>query len=349
MKKESHRFYLIIAIFMMLILIINGRVSVEEPSSENETYFSLESGQGIMTTIFNFPRYLRDMIFNPSESQLRFFLRDGFAFSGGRSDVEEVEEIVRIGQARDDSEEIYMLTWQPAESFVRRSNLIHDQDGGNEIPLARYINSDEPLVYIFNSHPAELIGAPGVGRYREGTTNILEFSHLMANIFASYSIPSLVEDRDVRDVLRANGWNFNASYQASRIFIEERIFQYPTLEFFFDVHRDAVPDEVARINIGGRYYARVVFVIGLDNPAGYNENLEMAMRLHELLEARRPGISRGIFPSYGNLRNGVYNQDIAPTLQLIEIGSYQSTLEEAINTTEILASVIAEYILTYVE
>jgi len=365
MKKKSHQFYLIIGIVIMVILIINGRTTVEESAdnylyayelqygaevvAQNRAYFSLETGRDVVDTIFNFPRHLWNMIFNPTESQMRFFLRDGFAFSGNlhENQEDEVQVPERIGQRRDETDEIYMLTWQPAEGFVRQSQLQHEQGEGT-VPRATYINSDEPLVYIFNSHPQEMIGST-FADLRIGEMNIVELSHIMANIFEEYGIPSLVEDRDVRDILRANNWNFASSYRASRIFIEERIHQYPTLQFFFDLHRDGIAHDIARIDIDGRPYARILFVIGVDNPVGYDENYRMARKLHNMLEEQRPGISRGVFISGGVGRNGIYNQDIASSLQLIEIGTVETTIEEAMNTMEILADVLATYILTYVE
>ena len=371
MKKDHLQFYLIIGIFIMLILIITGRERTEESDynylyayelkygaetvAQNSAYFSLETGRDVADTIFNFPQHLWNMIFDPPAQQMRFFLRDGFAFGGNEdemADVEEVEveveDIVRIGQRRDDAEEMYMLTWQPAEGFVRKSQLIHYQDEEHEIPRATYINSDEPLVYIFNSHPQEMIGGT-FADLRIGQMNVVELSHVMANIFEEYGIPSIVEDRCVIDILRGNNWNFTESYQASRIFIEERIHQYPTLQFFFDIHRDGVVWDLARVDINGSPYAQVLFVIGADNPAGFNDNYMMARRLHNILEERRPGISRGIMVSEGFGRNGIYNQDVASTLQLIEIGTVETTIEEAMNTMEILADVLAEYILMYVE
>ena len=370
MKKDHLQFYLIMGIFIMLILIITGREKPEEQKinylyayelkygeevvAQNSAYFSLETGFDVVDVVINFPRHLWHMILSPSESQMRFFLRDGFAFSSNEDDDEEVvetavpKEVQRIGQNRDDSEEIYMLTWQPAEGFVRHTQLIHDQDEERELPRATYINSDEPLVYIFNSHPAEMIGGT-LADLSIGEMNVVEFSHELALIFEEHGIPSLVEDRDVRDILRANRWNFAASYQASRIFIEERIHQYPTLQFFIDLHRDGVARDLARIDIDGIPYARILFVIGTDNPAGYDENYRMARELHYMLEEQHPGISRGVMTSSGLGRNGIYNQDIASTMQLIEIGTVETTLEEAMNTMDILADVLAEYILTYVE
>jgi len=359
MKKINHQVLLGVGIIILVVLIIVGRGSddgltdsyetpqIEEIDIQNGTYDNSEE-PGVLSRIFSFPRQLWTLITNPSEEQMRFFLRDGFAFNGNRQDGEFSEEIPRIGMRRNDAEDLYMLTWQPAEGFVRQSQLIHDQEDQRDIPQARYINSDEPLVYIFNSHPHEMVGS-SFADVNIGEMSVIELSHMMANIFEDYGIPSLVEDRDVRHIINANGWVFDDSYRASRIFIEERIRQYPSLQFFFDIHRDGIARELATITINGQTYGRILFVIGGNNPAGHIENFEMAYRLHTMLEEVRPGLSRGIQVHTGAWQNAVYNQDIASTLQLIEIGTVETTAEEAMNTMEILADVLATYILNYID
>lgn len=358
MKKINHQLLLGIGIIILVILIINGAKEESSGTTDlRETFPIVETTlpdgtyndinePSFLSQIFNLPHQFLTLITNPSVDQMRFFLRDGFAFSGGILPAETAEEIPRIGRYRNDAEDLYMLTWQPAQGFVRQSQLIHDQDGN--IPQARYINSDEPLVYIFNSHPHEMIGST-FADVNIGEMNVIELSHMMAYIFEDYGIPSLVEDRDVRHIINANGWVFDDSYRASRIFIEERINQYPSLQFFFDLHRDGIARELATTTIGGQNYARVLFVIGGNNPAGHVENFEMAYRLHTMLEEVRPGLSRGIQIHTGLGQNGVYNQDVASTLQLIEIGTVETTVEEAMNTMEILADVLAAYILNYID
>jgi len=362
-KQKNKQIYLIVGIFVLIGLILTGGGNGETEESESELdistmglyeyeirygaevvaanapYFSLSSIDDVLSTVWQFPVYLWHMIFGPTEEQMQVFLRDGFAF--GSSGTVEVAERISM---RDDAAEIYMLTWQPAESNVRRSQLVHEQEETEAIPAATYINSNVPLVYIYNSHPAEMIGGT-MADLSVGEMNVIELSHMLAIILEEHGIPSLVEDRNVNEVLRANNWVFGQSYQVSRIFIEERIHQYPTLEFFFDLHRDGIPYELARIDIDDRPYARILFVIGVDNPVGYSENYAMARQLHNMLEERRPGISRGVSVQGGHLKNGVYNQDVASTLQLIEIGTVETTPEEAMNTMAILAEVLAEYML----
>ena len=361
MQNKDKQFFLIIGIFIMIMLILTGNgdedLQIHEEAldlSEYEqrygvevvavsaSYFSLETGNDALRTIWNFPSYLWNMFTSPSDAQLQSFLRNGFAIGS----INQVEMTERISMRRNDAEDIYMLTWQPAESNVRRWQLVHEQGNPDLIPTPTYINSDEPLVYLYNSHPEEMIGSTFADRF-VGEMNVTEFSHRLATIFESHGIASLVEDRSVLDIMRANDWRFEQSYQASRIFVEERINQHPTLQFFFDLHRDGIPHNLARIDIDDNAYARILFVIGEDNPVGYAENYAMARTLHNMLEEVRPGISRGISISGGAMRNGVYNQDVARTLQLIEIGTVETTVEEAINTIEVLAEILVEYMLRY--
>ena len=61
----------------------------------------------------------------------------------------------------------------------------------------------------------------------------------------------------------------------------------------------------------------------------------------------KQAISRSIFYSGDSPgRDGVYSQDISPMVQLIEIGTITSTVEEVSRSVEILADVLAEYILS---
>jgi len=139
------------------------------------------------------------------------------------------------------------------------------------------------------------------------------------------------------------------AYVASRIYMEERLQQYPSLQFFFDIHRDGIPPEVGRAEINGDSYARILFVVGRENPEGFAENYAIATRLTEMLEEKRPGITRAVRLSGGPGFNGVYNQDIAPTVQLIEVGNPDTTIDEAIRSLEVLGEVLAEFILEQIQ
>ena len=50
--------------------------------------------------------------------------------------------------------------------------------------------------------------------------------------------------------------------------------KYNTLKYYIDIHRDAVSKKVATANINGKDYARVLFVLGTNNP-NYLENKKL--------------------------------------------------------------------------
>lgn len=214
-----------------------------------------------------------------------------------------------------------------------------------ELALAESVAEAFPIIYLFNAHPLEMIGSTHDNLF-SGEMSIVELTHTLANHLESHGVPTLVEERDVDEKLSTNNWEFYMSYYAAGYFVRDIMAQYPSLEFFVDLHRDGIPHHYATASIAGESYARILFVIGTDNPRGYTENYAVARELHNMLEERRPGISRGIFFSGGPGRDGVYSQDISPLVQLIELGTVDSTVEEASRTIEVLAEVLAEYLLS---
>jgi len=338
-KPDKIQLFLIAGIIFMSALIIIGRPGFEMETSNNDypvgaiidfetdsNYYSLETGANIFRTLITLPSTIWNMIWQPTVSQMQFFIRDGFSVFGASNLIPVVVDDVEPPTQQVPSADLYMMTWTPAPGFVR------------------HVNSDAPLVYFFNSHPWEMIGAPSHSDPYNGTVNILEYTHQLAHILNDFNIPSFVEERDIRTIKPDRGWLFNDSYHASEVFLLENIRQHDTLEFFFDIHRDHVPDQAATATINGTTYARIAFVISLDNPSGYEPNMIMAQEIMALLEAKRPGITRPIviFP-ISTIQNHL-NQQHSENLQLLEIGAAQSTPEEMDRTIRVLGEVIAEYI-----
>ena len=223
------------------------------------------------------------------------------------------------------------------ESYVANTNTEY------EPPLAD--PEFRPIVYLFNAHPLEKIGSSYDDIF-VGDMSIVELTHILAGHLESHGISTLVEERCVDAKLHENDWEFHMSYYAARYFLLDVVDRYSSLEFFIDLHRDGVLHEHATIEVDGVTYAQILFVIGIDNPVGYDGNYAVARELHDMLEERMPGISRGIFFSGDSPdRDGVYSQDVSPTVQLIEIGTVTSTTYEVSLTVEILAEVLAEYVL----
>ncbi|BDG61447.1 stage II sporulation protein P [Caldinitratiruptor microaerophilus] len=140
-----------------------------------------------------------------------------------------------------------------------------------------------------------------------------------------------------------NAYTYLGAYAYSRKTAEYILDRFPTVQVLFDLHRDAAPRDVTTVQVGGRAVARVAIVVGMgdrDLPhPRWRENLAWAERLHQAMNQRYPGLSRGIIR-----RNQRYNQDLRPGALLLEFGSAQNSMEEALRAAELVAGVVADLV-----
>ncbi|CRF28836.1 stage II sporulation protein P [Mycobacterium tuberculosis] len=139
------------------------------------------------------------------------------------------------------------------------------------------------------------------------------------------------------------GFNYYYSYRYSLKTLQEASAGHPDLRYYFDLHRDSQRRDKTTATINGETYAQVYFIIGGKNP-NWKQNYEFAEQINQVLEAKYPGISKGIHAKSGE-GNGVYNQNFSPNNLLIEIGGVDNTLEECYRTADALAEAISQVIL----
>lgn len=204
------------------------------------------------------------------------------------------------------------------------------------------IDSQNPRVYIYNSHQLENYDSTNLAEYNI-TPNVMMASYILEEKLNQLGISALAEEADITELMRINGWTHNDSYKASRFYIEDAIEKNPTLEFFIDVHRDAVKKSASTLSFQNKNYAKVLFVVGTDY-TGYEKNLALAKTLNQALEETIPSISRGVITHGGKGYNGVYNQDLSENMILLECGGYQNTIDEVLNTMEVFSQVLAHYL-----
>ena len=200
----------------------------------------------------------------------------------------------------------------------------------------------DPLVYIYSTHQTENYSYKKYEEYNI-TPNVMMASYILREKLNQRGIPTLVETTNISDLLHTNGWSYASSYKASRFVVEDAIKKYPTLKLVIDLHRDAIKKSASTIEINGKKYAKVLFVIGEENK-NYAKNLEVATKMSDLINGKYKGLSRGILKKSGKNVNGIYNQDLSEYAILIECGGYENTLDEVLNTLEVLADMIKEYI-----
>ena len=188
-----------------------------------------------------------------------------------------------------------------------------------------------PIIYLYNSHQTEEYKSSTYAEFSVNPTVIMN-DYILEDIFNKNGFKTIVEESSIKEILNNNNWNYNYSYKASRIFLEESIIKYPSLKYFIDIHRDSLPKEKTTIRIGEKDYAKVIFLIGLENPK-YEENLEFTEKINNKMNELYPGLSKGIYKKGGPGVNGVYNQDFSKYTILIEIGGYENTTNEVLNTS----------------
>lgn len=204
------------------------------------------------------------------------------------------------------------------------------------------VKSNEPLIYIYNTHDEEAYYNSYLNPYNI-VPDVKLASYYFQERLKDLGIESVVEKRKIKDVLDKNGWNYRYSYNASRVYLEEVSKNNPSIKYFIDLHRDSVGKDKTTTTINGKSYARVMFLVGLEHE-NYQKNLDLATRLDELISQFDSTLSRGIYQKEGPGVNGIYNQDFSSKAILIEVGGQYNTIEEVANTIEVIARVLKDYL-----
>ena len=239
---------------------------------------------------------------------------------------------------------------KPVSLIENMLNYKNDENYDYEVlsTISKHIKNDinneveQPRVYIYNSHQLENYSNSNFEVYNI-TPNVMVASYLLKEKLEENNINALVEEADFNDYIKQNNWDYNYSYKASRYYLDNAIKKYSSLEYFIDVHRDAIKHEDSTVIIGDKTYAKILFVVGLENP-NYEKNLNLVNNINNTINSKYPGLSRGIVKKSGPNVNGVYNQDVSPNAILIEIGGYENKIDEVYNTVLILSQILGEII-----
>lgn len=203
-------------------------------------------------------------------------------------------------------------------------------------------NKENPLIYLYNTHQGEEYNG-GVLSEHDIVPTVMMATYSLREQLNKYSLNTIVETNQISEILRANNWNYASSYKASRILMTSAYEQNPSLQYFIDVHRDAIPYESSIITYQNKVYAKVLLVVGEDYDK-YLANLSLAEKISNALNQKVPNISRGIMKKGGSGVNGIYNQDFSPNTLLIELGGQYNSINEVNNSVLVLAEVLKEVI-----
>lgn len=203
-------------------------------------------------------------------------------------------------------------------------------------------NSTKPIIYIYSTHDTEGYASSYFNIYNI-KPDVKIASYYLQEKLSDLGLNTIVEKRMIKDALNKNNWVYKDSYKASRIYLENTYQNNTSLKYFIDLHRDSSLKSKTTTTIDGKSYARVMFLVGLEHD-NYNANLKVATDINNLIKAKYPSLTRGIYKKSGPGVNGIYNQDFNSNCILIELGGQYNTMLEVSNTIDILAKILYDYI-----
>lgn len=235
-----------------------------------------------------------------------------------------------------------------------REATMPDESGGEqdsekkeEDKKEQRTTGEKNVVYIYNSHNTEsflphLPEGTGINEAHHSEVNITKVSDRLAQSLEENGIGSSVETADIASILDEKGWEYYQSYNASKPVVKEALANNKDIQFIFDLHRDSQPREVTTKKIDGKAYAKLFFVVGGEN-ANYEQNLKLATDLHNKIQDKYPGLSRGVITKKGPGTNGVFNQDLSENAVLIEFGGVENKMDELYRSADIVADIFSDY------
>ena len=299
-------------------------------------YFSFES-----TTYY----VLKSQLATSNEEFLQNMLRDSNHYLLYQKSEENV--IAKIGKyfMDFDLEQPLSLLGVPTVEEQKKEEMVFQEDPDATFvsnPIEKTDVSSSPQVYIYNTHQTESYSMKTLEPYNI-TPSVMMASYLMKEHFQKAGIETIVEETNISDYMKEQGYQYAESYVASRTFVESILKKYPDLKLIIDLHRDAIPHDSSTITIGEKNYAKVLFIVGMNNP-NYQVNLSLAQSISDLINQSYPKLSRGIMSKSGSNVNGLYNQDLNGNMILLELGANENTIDEVQNTVEAIVPIMSAYL-----
>ncbi|WP_042146018.1 stage II sporulation protein P [Paucisalibacillus sp. EB02] len=240
----------------------------------------------------------------------------------------------------------------PLEEVLKDREAIVDEgldnDESNEEPGNSPSTGEKDVVYIYNTHNYESFlphlpeeTDPNLAQHNE--VNITMVSDHFSKALDKHGIGNKLDKTDTMKLLDQKGMEYWQSYDAIRNNVQEVFASNKDIRYVFDIHRDSVRGDATTKTINGQSYAKIAFVIGGENK-NYEKNVEIASKLHKIMQKKYPGLSRGVLPpKKGPGTDGVFNQDLHENALTVEIGGVDNNLEELYRSAEALADIFSEY------
>jgi len=132
------------------------------------------------------------------------------------------------------------------------------------------------------------------------------------------------------------------AYRTIRPYVKEQL-NKKNYDLIIDLHRDDPKKDRTTIVYNEESYAKIGFVIGMEH-SNFESNRAKALLLKKEMELLVPGITRDLIMKHGPGVDGKYNQDLDPSLLVIELGGIENTEDELNRTVAVIAKAAATVI-----
>lgn len=213
---------------------------------------------------------------------------------------------------------------------ISNKRLIKKEEVNNETNIAL-----DPIVYIYNTHETEEYKSS----FYNITPTVKTVSNIMKDELLKLNINSIIETKSVQKEVNKRGLDYPETYTVSLEYLKARRGKNPSLKYFFDMHRDSVVGDVARVSINNKKYATIMFLVGTKNQY-YKRNLKGIRVMEKYLNKHYKGLLRSTYYQ----PNSTFYQDYDSNMFLVELGGPDNTLEEIYNSTVALSKAIKYYV-----
>lgn len=185
----------------------------------------------------------------------------------------------------------------------------------NTFNLSNEINITQPIVYIYNEEKED---------YKEEYNvkpNVLFSAYFLCNTLNEIGIQTIFEESNISEFSKNNNLNENESIN---LFISEKLNNYPSIKYVFNIGRVIDDKKNTTININNKDYALISLYT--------SNNMSLITKLNSILNEKYNGISK-IY--YNNSYNNAVN---------IDFGGNENSMKEVYNSIEAFSQIFKEVI-----
>ena len=233
------------------------------------------------------------------------------------------------------------------EASLQNSDGIETPSGEKTPTDPSKTTGKRKVVYVYFTHNREsyipyLKGVNDPDSAYHSQFNVTKIGDQLRTSLEDRGIGTFVDKTDIQGNLNKKHLSYTKSYQESRPVVQAAMASNRDLNYFIDIHRDSQRKPQTTVSINGKSYARLAFIIGGKNP-NYEKNAKLAKELHDLLQKKYKGLSRGVMVKNAAGSNSIYNQNLSENALLIEFGGVDNTFEELYRSADALADVLSEF------